>query len=875
MSTSNNKGSITIFVALIIPMIVAFCFTMIDFTRIVGARNQVNMAASNAIESALGNYDSDLYENYGLLAYKGNDEMKSDIKDVIRKNLYTDDQYSNSFYGFEISDSDIDVEFRGNLFNKDVLEEQMIRAMKYQGPTNLVLGALTKFTELGKVSEKADAANDLEKLNKTIGKFEEELEDIEDAKKALMDIALLYFKNYSYIPFIPKYVDTITGVEWSSLADGTKNFIYECAVYGMKSFDLKDINISNALTIKYMKYIITAYDQYPLPQGNTTQGQNNNGTGGDEVKKNEELLNSTLSNELDNWADYLIDQFTSSLDFDGIKEKLLKGIEAIEYINDNKSTLDSQIAEYESKYLTAGNLSEPYYQNIKTDIDKVKSKLDSLTLTALNENFKNGQKIVDIILSNVATYSSKMDDIESTIGTNTLTEEQYKELENYFKSAKSSVGLDESDSISKGKYIEIAKYMVRGLQNNNTLKNSLPSQLNQLKNMTSVVTNEGIDGIVFNIEPVTAVTEGAKNFWNYFKRLRLNSDSLTSRLSNLPGDKSIDSSIVSGMPSNYSSEMVPKNMTIDEYNDSINNNGLFETNEGIGVDTSIFKTIANLMSSAGNELMDQAFLVEYIMTNFKGMVDTEIRMPVEYSGDTILENEIEAIINNISTYSDFTNKSIMTAKITAVRYVLNFISLLNDKNKMNIIRAVEIAGHCLIPGFGRATRWMAILGWTAVETRYDLLDIFRGYTVPILKTSDEWVSDFYVDGERIDIYDEDDSFNNLIASFTEVNITIEVPELTEEPYNNQENIMSLDYTDMLRIQLLVSSKDKLVSRSGNLIYANLNDADRHFDFREYFIGIKTAVGSDIKKWFNVDTFNANGSNGGFKINKIEIDKGYD
>lgn len=873
MSTSNNKGSITIFVALIIPIIITFFFSMIDFTRIVGARNQVNMAASNAIESSLGNYDSDLYENYGLLAFNGNDEMKSEIREVIRKNLYTDDNYTNSFYGFEISDSDIDVEFRGNLFNKDVLEEQMIRAMKYQGPTNLVLGALTKFTELGKVAEKSDAANDLEKLNKTIAKFEKKLEDIEDAKKALMDIAIIYFKNYSYIPFIPKYVDSITGVEWSSLAEGTKNFIYQCAVYGMKSFDLKGINISNALTIKYMKYIITAYDKYPLPEVEIPENGNGEDAEVEVVKKNEELLSSMLSNELDNWTDDLIDKFKSSLDFDGVKNKLQKGIEAIEYINENKSDLDSKIAQYENTHLTAKNLGETYYQNIKKDIDEVKSKLGSLSLKSLNDNFKNGQKIVDIILSNVATYSSRMDEIESTIGANTLTEKQYKELENYFKSTKASVGLGENDSISKEKYIEIAKKMVKGLQNNDILKNSLSTQLTQLKNMTSLVTDKGIDGIVFNIDPVTTVTEGAKNFWNYFKKLKLNSNSLTSILSNLPGDKSIDSSIVSGMPSNYSSEMVPKDMTIDEYNNSINNDGLFETNGGIGVDSSIFKIIADLMSSAGNELMDQAFLVEYIMTNFKGMVDTDTRMPVEYSGDTILENEIEAIINNVSTYSDFTNKSIMTTKITAVRYVLNLISLLNDSNKMNILRAVETAGNWLF-GLGSVTKWTVILGWTAIETRYDLMDILRGYEVPLIKNSREWVSDFSIDGKRIEYYNKD-NFNNLIGSFTEVNISVEVPELKDEPYNKPESVIVLDYTDMLRIQLLASSKDKLVSRAGNLIYANLNDSNRHFDSREYFVGIKTALGSDIKKWFNVDTFNANASNGGFKINKIEIDKGYD
>lgn len=31
----------------------------------------------------------------------------------------------------------------------------------------------------------------------------------------------------------------------------------------------------------------------------------------------------------------------------------------------------------------------------------------------------------------------------------------------------------------------------------------------------------------------------------------------------------------------------------------------------------------------------------------------------------------------------------------------------------------------------------------------------------------------------------------------------------------------------------------------------------------------------IKKWFNAETFNATGNNGGFKIHPIEIEKSYD
>lgn len=885
MNTSNkNKGSITIFVAIIIPVIVTFFFTMVDFTRIVGARNQINMAAENAIESALGSYDSDLYGNYGLLAFKGNDEIKESIREVVKKNLYADNSYQNSFYGYEITDDNIAVDFKGSLFERNIFEEQMIRAMKYQGATNLTLGALTKFTELGKVSEQAEAADELEKLNKDIEKFNEKLEKIEEAKESIKELAKVVFKNFYLVDSIPKYIEEFKDISSSEVNEEQQNFIKQCVTFAGEEFLLKDINITNALTVKFMKYIITAYDKYPLPEVEESDDSSSDDEDDEEesVEKNDEILDSKLSNELDDWCDELIDKFKESLDFDGIKEKLNNGLVAIQYIKDHKGELDSKIAQYESTYLTAENLSGTqyenmnvntgtYYGNIKSDIDNIKAKLGSLQLDLYAQIFLEGEVIIDLVLSNVETYSSRMDEIEATIDEDSLSESEYEELESYFISMKVEIGLGKEDSINSGNYIKLAKAMVKSLSKNNKLKNSLSTQLKALNNLPVEVINHGLGGLVFTIDPVTLANEGAKNFWNFFKNAKLDLDSLTGVLSNLPGDASIDGDVVSAMPGNNEGDLVPANMTSEEFNNSIKDSGIFHTNGLLGQVRTFFGEVADFANNPLNESLDKLYLIEYIMTYFKNMVDVDTRMPVEYDGDTVLENEIEAIAFNVS-YSDFANKSMAVTTIGSVRTILNFISLWNNRDVRIILDSIEAS----IPlGIGAGIKYSILVGWSLLETRYDLLDIFRGYSVPIIKTQEQWVTKLWINGIVIDRVEQwDDMLIEQIEA--NVDILVQYPENKEDEYNNKNTGgVKLDYTDICRMLLLVSTKDKLVTRSGNIIYANLNDSNRHFNATEYFTGIKTSVGSDIKKWFNVETFNATGSNGGFRIRPIEIEKSYD
>lgn len=865
MHTSNNKGSITIFVALIIPTLIAFLFTMIDFTRFIGARNQVKMASYNAIESALGSYNSDLYSGYGLLAFKGNETIKGNIRNIVKKNLYSNDETQSSFYGFEINDSDIDVDYMGNLFQKDVLQEQMIRTMKYQAPTNAVLIGLKELIgEVAKADDKSNTLDDLEALNKEVKKFKKDMDNIEKAKDAIKELVLLMAQNYFLVDQIPFYKDNVSGIKWNDLAKDTNNFIEQCVIHFVGGYDLKDLYLPKALTAKYMKYIITAYKNLSLPEGQD---------------KNIDLLDENLSKRLDEVFDNNIVSFKNKIESaNKISDKLNAAITSITNIEAKKGSLDTKISNYRKKYLTNENLNgedKDFYNNIKKDIDDIDSKLNNLELTSIKEVFAVGIETIATINSNVEYIRSEVTNIENSITNNMLNEIEYKALEEYIKKYKNEAKIGEEDNISKEKYINIVDEMLENLSENSTLKNSLSDQLKKLKKLVPNDLGPGsINKLVFKIDVKTSAMEGAKAIWNFFKSQKIDQESVMDILNSLPS-YSIDSSIVNSMPSKNQEGLVPKEMTLTEFSEQVQKDddtgGIFNTSKELGQDSSMFSTIASLVSDSANSLLDQLFLVEYIMTNFKGMID-ENRMPAEYDGDTILENEIEAIINNLS-YSDGVNKNVMVSKIAAFRTIMNGISLWNDSSKMNILNQIELVGNHFF-GLGSVFKYTAIVGWTLLETRYDLLDIFRGYKVPLIKKKDEWITKISIKGNVVN--NAGQITEEVLEGLTEVQIDVVAPkENPKEAYNKQDVVLSLDYATHCRLELLVASKDKLVNRAGNIIYANMKNSDNNFDFTEYFVGIDLNVGSDIRKFFNIETLSSTGSNGSFKINKINTKKSYD
>ena len=190
-----EKGVITVFLALIFSVIFVFLCSMIEVTRVNSAKNQLIIASDAAITSALSQFDKELYEEYGLLAYEYSDEIKETVKEIMSENL-TD----SGLFNISVDDDQILVEGDKNPFeSNDVFKKQAIYSMKYKGTENLAREVFEEIKELL-------GAKDVIKESETMEELDEDAEDelgddigkMQEGKMAAMKAIIELAKNNSY-----------------------------------------------------------------------------------------------------------------------------------------------------------------------------------------------------------------------------------------------------------------------------------------------------------------------------------------------------------------------------------------------------------------------------------------------------------------------------------------------------------------------------------------------------------------------------------------------------------------------------------------------------------------------------------------------------
>ena len=188
---NGSKGSVTIFLTMILVPMLLLMITLTDYAKISVAKRQVSGAGDVALNAGLSYYDKYLQDMYGLFAvskdvseleknlevYFNNtllgdgldttDPFISKIASIITGSKDTDSAYMNlinlTSKEFELLPVD-----GANLANKELLNNQLMDYMKYRGPIVLA----------GGIFEKIMAFKGVKEENKAVQKkveFEEEL----------------------------------------------------------------------------------------------------------------------------------------------------------------------------------------------------------------------------------------------------------------------------------------------------------------------------------------------------------------------------------------------------------------------------------------------------------------------------------------------------------------------------------------------------------------------------------------------------------------------------------------------------------------------------------------------------------------------------
>jgi hypothetical protein len=211
------RGSVCIFLALILLPVVASAGMIADAARIEAARLEISGAADLAANTALSYYDRTLREMYGLFAVSGSEkELQENAAAYFRRTLEGNEfldmsdpftrQFINgvigsavgsaSSYGraLELSAESFSVNGVGSsvLGDPAVLKRQICEYMKYRAPVELSKGLMTKISCFRESSKQSKAVEKKLVSDNKIGELEdvcryafEKLEDLREAEERL------------------------------------------------------------------------------------------------------------------------------------------------------------------------------------------------------------------------------------------------------------------------------------------------------------------------------------------------------------------------------------------------------------------------------------------------------------------------------------------------------------------------------------------------------------------------------------------------------------------------------------------------------------------------------------------------------------------
>ena len=189
--------------------------------------------------------------------------------------------------------------------------------------------------------------------------------------------------------------------------------------------------------------------------------------------------------------------------------------------------------------------------------------------------------------------------------------------------------------------------------------------------------------------------------------------------------------------------------------------------------------------------MREHFLTEeYALGMFTNVRDTILSedgaAPVNLRGDRItgryFSNEVEYLL--IGAPNEYQNVNGTKNRIMAMRLLLNMMHLLTDPEKrQEIEQAAAMTGGILMPGLGDLAAFgLIVIAWSTFEASADCRLLLEGGRVPLLKDSMSWQTDLF----------------SLLGG-----------DMTEEEKLESEG---MSYREYLRVLLLLSDQDKLLSR---------------------------------------------------------------
>ena len=169
MRFGNNRGGITLFLAIILMALLVLAGVFIDAARIAVAEGKVQSSLNTTVRSVLAGYDEELIGQFGLYGLDGKSEkavIKADVLKYFQANLKERHQ-GIKFINYEVNPENITISTSGNLLTDEIYKRQILEYMKYKAPITMTENLIDKFKN-AKMGEKI-AFIDNEKNVRNIG----------------------------------------------------------------------------------------------------------------------------------------------------------------------------------------------------------------------------------------------------------------------------------------------------------------------------------------------------------------------------------------------------------------------------------------------------------------------------------------------------------------------------------------------------------------------------------------------------------------------------------------------------------------------------------------------------------------------------------
>lgn len=195
-----TKGTIAVFLTLILIPTFIFGGVMIDGTRVYGSKNLLSGAGEMALNGALANYDTELNDYYGLLAMaKSPDEVEGILQEYFEDTLnaqgLTTDDLSRALIYLDVLENGFEASpvSESEIYRTEVLKADILEYMKVRGPVMMTENIL------GKIGDFKDLHNQQVAVKKQM-KFKSDVQDLAEIYEKLYEkVCVEYEDSWDYI----------------------------------------------------------------------------------------------------------------------------------------------------------------------------------------------------------------------------------------------------------------------------------------------------------------------------------------------------------------------------------------------------------------------------------------------------------------------------------------------------------------------------------------------------------------------------------------------------------------------------------------------------------------------------------------------------